>query len=574
MTTSTKSFFVYFAVAVVVVLALIVGACGGGAAPTPTTAPKPQPTPTAPTRATPTPVPATPTTAPTPAPAVKRGGVLSIPLNADYNTADPSKVQSFATIYPLRHVWSGLIRYGNKSYTDTTLVGDLADSWTISSDAKVYTFKLNPNARWQNIAPVNGRPFTAADAKWFLNLIRDPAYGSGAINRVQAISDIQTPDDHTLVITLKQPSNSFLDDIAQPVVMFLPKEVYDKEGNWESTIIGTGPFVFGRHERGVQTVTQKNPNFWRNGVDGKPAPYIDEIRTVVMTDLSTIRASVRAGQLAFYSPGGLTTPEEVGEFANVQGVTLAKTFPMYVLIWHINVTRKPFDNPLVRQAILRSIDFDAFRKNVLRQPDAPFESFITVGNQPYAYPQDKLAKLETRDVSAAKQLLAQAGYPNGFDMGILNTYPERADFANRAAIAIQNLKDVGINASLSNPPGGSTAATGLRNRSEFDTDMSGGPIEANPVAYLSYTYLPGGGYNFGKVNDPKLTQMVTDAGTILDPAKLKQAIMDIQDYMWTTVPAIPVSAGQIQLPQWNWLKNFSRQFVWGYPGIEYAWIDK
>ena len=564
-------------IAFLVSVLFVVMACGPAAQPTaiPTkSAPSPtnvQPTATA--VATPTKVPPSPTAAPT----VKRGGTLAVPQSQDISTKDPSKVSNSTVFYTVGIDWSQLVRFGNQKWSDISVVGDLAKSWEVSTDGKTYTFRLDPNARWQNLAPVNGRGLTAQDVKWFLDLLRSPEYKSAHAPILADISSIDVVDATTVRFNLKGPFAGFVNALANPRIKILSKEVYDQDGGYEKTIVGSGAWQFSQAERGVRIVNVRNPNYWKLGVDGKALPYIDTIEVYIVPDAAARLAGIQSGRFAFESPAGLD-PDPAKQFMKDNpNIPMQQDYRLTAQQLFMNMTKEPFKSNLkLRQAIMKAIDQSLIASNAYHTPDAALESPITSGMKPYTHSQDELKQRLAFDLPGAKKLLDEAGsQPGPLSLQIyaqqpLAIYPS---IQATATILRQQLQDLGINTTIGQP---TSAAEGLNTifAYKYDLGLASVGYEGDIYSWFRTYYLSTGASNKNGLNDPKINEMIAQFGGTLDQAKSVQIAQDIQRYILDNAFQVPTIAGWMYIPYQPWLKDFSRSWPWGFGGLEKAWIDK
>src|SRR5581483_10177751 len=125
-------------------------------------------------------------------------------------------------------------------YEDTAFVPGLATSWQVSPDGLTYTFKLRQDAKWQNVAPVNGRPFVSKDVAWTIELQKAGGQLGSAWKPVQ----YETPDDYTVVLKLIETNADFLGNVVGDRNQYiLPHEVKETYGDFKSHAVGTGPYM-------------------------------------------------------------------------------------------------------------------------------------------------------------------------------------------------------------------------------------------------------------------------------------------------------------------------------------------
>ena len=344
----------------------------------------------------------------------RRGGTLARASAWDPPVIDPRLTQSvglfqFATLTSNR-----LVRYPfadeAAGVTDLTLKGDLAESWQSNADARVWTFKLRQGVKWQNVPPLNGRELVAADVKYCFE-----AYAKEGVQgfTFQEIEAIETPDRYTLRVHLKTPNTLFAHNVAEPVTIIFAREVLEEDGDLKKRLIGTGPYVLKEHTRKVRVVLARNPDYFDKG-----RPYVDEYVILSAPDSATRLAAFRTGQSDILWVAGVSEAEAIRK-TNPSSVIqeIKNTLAPFGL--GLAQDRAPFNDLRVRRAISMAIDRQ-------KQVDTVFEGHGMLGwGVPYIYYQDKpptaaqLGSWWQFRPAEAKRLLAEAGYPNGFDAGEL-----------------------------------------------------------------------------------------------------------------------------------------------------------
>src|SRR5689334_17377225 len=222
----------------------------------------------------------------------KRGGVLTRASAWDPPVIDPRLTQSVGTFQFVGLTSNRLTRYGFADEVpgpgDLSLKGDLAESWSASSDYRVWTFKLRPGVKWHNVAPVNGREFTSADVKYCFEQYAKEGVQSFTF---QEIEGTETPDKYTVRVHLRSPNVFFAHNLAEPITIMFPREVLEEDGDLKKRMIGTGPFIVKEHTRKVRIVLTRNPEYFDSG-----RPYLDEYTLLSTPDAATRMAAFRAGQ--------------------------------------------------------------------------------------------------------------------------------------------------------------------------------------------------------------------------------------------------------------------------------------
>src|SRR5262245_27583298 len=374
----------------------------------------------------------------------KRGGTMTRASAWDPPVLDPRLTNSVGLFQIASLVCNRLIRYPfadeASGTTDLTLKGDLAESWSGSSDQRVWTFKLRPGVKWHNVPPLSGREFVAADVK--------SCYEAYAKEGVQAftfqeIEGIETPDKPTVRIHLKSPNVTFPQNLGESVAVIFPREVLEEDGDLKKRMIGTGPYVLKEHTRKVRAVLSRNPDYFDKG-----RPYIDEYHILSTPDAATRTAAFRSGQSDIRWVASVADAEAIKktnptavieELKNVQtpfGLALAQDKP-------------PFNDVRVRRAISMAIDRQ-------KQVDTIYEGHGMPGwGVPYIYYLDKAPTLAQLGQywqyrpAEAKKLLAEAGHPNGFETTLFY-YEYFPQMTSQVQLVQQDLqKNLNINVKIS-----------------------------------------------------------------------------------------------------------------------------
>jgi peptide/nickel transport system substrate-binding protein len=340
----------------------------------------------------------------------KRGGTLTRASAWDPPVIDPRLTQSVGLYQFAALTGSRLVRYAfpdeASGPTDMGMKGDLAESWTSTPDARVWTFKLRQGVKWHNVAPLNGREFVAADVKYCFEAYAKEGAQSFTF---QEIEGIETPDKHTVRVHLKTPNVMFPQNLAEPITVLFSREVLEEDGDLKKRFIGTGPYVLKEHTRKVRVVLARNPDYWDKG-----RPYLDEYVILSTPDAATRMAAFRSGQSDFI---WLASPSEVETVRRTNPNAVVQSYHNTLTPFGVAVAqdKPPFNDVRVRRAVSMAIDRQ-------KQADTLFEGHGIIGwGVPYIYYTDKQPTLADLGPwwqyrpAEAKKLLAEAGHPNGFE---------------------------------------------------------------------------------------------------------------------------------------------------------------
>ena len=344
--------------------------------------------------------------------------VVGIAQDLD-DSLDPHKTVKAGTREVMFNVFEGLM----KPTPDGDLTPAIAESYEVSEDRMTYTFHLREGVQFHN-----GETVTAEDVVYSIQ--RCAAATETGIVQVEAFSVIQsieTPDDKTVAITISEPSNEFISYMTTAV---LPAG-YDKQ---DTDPVGTGPFKFVSRTAQDSVVLEKFNEYW-----GTPA-QLDKVTLKIMENADSLMMSLQSGAIDLCAHLTSTQVAQLEKDFNVAEGTMNLVQAMY-----LNNAVAPFDDVRVRQALCYAVD----KQEII---DLAFDGYGSpIGSSMYPafgkYFDDSLTNYYTKDVEKAKALLAEAGYPDGFDMTITvpSNYKPHMDTAE---VLVQQLAQIGVNATI------------------------------------------------------------------------------------------------------------------------------
>ncbi len=379
----------------------------------------------------------------------KRGGSIIVTYKDDIATLDSAIGYDWQNPSMMQLIADGLMGY--KALT-TELVPDLAESYDISQDGLTYTFKLREGVKFHN-----GRELKASDVKYTFERLVDPATqspGQGyyavikgfdemVSGAASGLSGVTTPDDYSVVIELSRPNAVFLNVLAMHFSSIVPKEEVAKYGaDWGRHPVGTGAYKITEWSLGQRIVFERNPDY-SHGTGPENVPYLDKITWEVGQDPSVALLRLKNGEVDILGDGippaqfmEATENPEYRDSGMIVEHDMIQT--SYVTM---NVRIPPFDNVLVRKAVNMAINKDRIVRLInnravpATQPLPPNMPGHDPSYEGYPY-----------DPTKAKELLAEAGFPDGFDTELWNM---NTDPNPRIAQAIQqDLALIGIKAKL------------------------------------------------------------------------------------------------------------------------------
>jgi len=360
----------------------------------------------------------------------KRGGTLVYANGTDVVTLDPQFVTDVPTARIVMHVHETLVRQ-----TDTReIVPALAESWSVSDDKLTWTFKLRQGVKFHD-----GTPFDAAAVKATFDRLLDQATGSPRRSVGSMMSTVTVADPATIVIKTAKPFAPLLAQLSAYNLAIMSPTQFEKEGkNYARRPAGTGPFKLAAWTSGEKLTLARNDDYW-----GEKA-LLDRVEQRVVPEDSARVLMLLGGEADVVAS---VPPVLVPRLKASRDVQLIQKTGFRTIYLGLNSKMKPFDDIRVRQAVAHAIDRDAILKGVLGgigALGAGIESPMIRGAK------DDLAPVPF-DKAKAKQLLAEAGHPNGVS-SVLYTPTGRYLNDRQISEAIQaQLKEVGITVRLEAP---------------------------------------------------------------------------------------------------------------------------
>jgi peptide/nickel transport system substrate-binding protein len=527
-------------------LALFLAACSGAATPS---APAAAPTPAAPA-AQATPKPAAPTgTQAAPTTNAQSGAAptsskdtLTIVFQANQGTLDPHFVATNQEMLIIRNVYNGLLKYK----PDTTeLTGDLATSWDGSQDGLSYTFKLRQDVEWQK----GFGHFTANDVKASFDRLRAPETKSPFAGAISMLKDVQVVDDYTVRFNLSEPYAAFpqllTDYRVGPIVNMKAVQQYGQDFAWNP--IGTGPYQFESGTPKQQAVITANPTYFG------PQPPIKRIVTRTIPDQNAQVVGLENGQYDML----LAAPDDPAVVDRLvkEGHTVNKFSRNLPEVLLMNLTVPPFDNLQVRQAIAYAVDRQQMIDLVWPGFGTPWYSPVPDG---FVGTTTDVPRFE-HDVNKAKQLLGDAGYPNGLDL-TLNVYDTQKLASD---VLVEQLKQVGIRATQEVLDQPTFIGRVVQNQGiNFALHCCQRQPDADII--LSDMFSPkyrGAIY----ISHADLEADLHAARVELDPAKRQQMYVDLQKKIINDVDMIPIAMLLDRSVSVSSLKGLpTKEAIWGF----------
>ncbi|MGQ9368118.1 ABC transporter substrate-binding protein [Azospirillum sp. ST 5-10] len=311
---------------------------------------------------------------------------------------------------------------------DGQLVYALAQEWSVSEDGLAYTFRLRPGARFHD-----GTTADSGDVKFTFDRARGPDSVNAQKGYFASIDAVETPDPQTVVVRLKRPDGLFLFHMAQGDAVIVAPE--SAAGNKQHPV-GTGPFRFDRWAAGDRVELVRNPDY-----DGPP-PALDRVSFRFVSDPAAQVAALMAGDIDSFPQ--FSSYEALDRFRNDPSFRVTVGTGEGETLMAVNNARKPFADVRVRRALAHAIDRKALVEGVTYGLATPIGSHFAPHRAGYV----DLTGLYPYDPQKARTLLAEAGYPDGFDATLVLPPPAYARRSGELIAAM--LAEVGVRVAIQN----------------------------------------------------------------------------------------------------------------------------
>jgi peptide/nickel transport system substrate-binding protein len=511
---------------------------------------------------------------PEPATVPKPGGTMVVAASWDVGPMDPTVSASGGTVTVPNMVYNRLLGFKRGPDTDVfkeELTPELAASWERSPDGMTFTFKMQPGVKWQNLPPLNGRPFTASDAAHALNRYKTTGVHQSYYVNVDTIAAV---DDATLKVTMKRPVADFLYPLGSNKQTLPPKELVDS-GEIVKKVIGTGPMILKEATAAQRVTFDKNPDYWEKKV------LLDGFEFRIMPDATSRLAAFRAGQVD-YAYSVVSSLSDVKALQGTNPKTQINMLPSILGYgFAMNLANPKFQDERIRQGLSLAINRDAIIQIV-------FETYgRTADIIPWTYVFDneptaaELGPWVHYDPKEARKLLDAAGASN---LSLANTYYAYSETNNRwTEVLVSQFKDIGV-----------TVTGGKADYTEFNSQWIGRKLpEVSTYGWATsgfdadnwfhgqiHSKSPGNRWN---INDAQLDQWAETQQTELDPAKRRAIWRKIWDRELAQAYRPPMATGFTFETYQPWMRGIrwsgtspgdnSSYYNWG-DQVQNGWLDK
>lgn len=420
-----------------------------------------------------------------------KGGEITVGIAQDLDDSlDPHQTVAAGTREVLFNIFEGLV----KPNSDGEMIPAVAEKYTLSEDGTTYTFTLREGVKFHN-----GQTVTAEDVVYSINRCAAVPEGQEKplVAAFSAVKSVEALDEKTVAVTIAQRDLEFISYMTAAII---PAD-YE---NQDTAPVGTGPFKFVSRTPQQDFVMERFEDYW-----GAPA-WLDKVTYKICENADALVMNLNGGSIDLCAH--LTSAQASQLNQNFQ--VLEGTMNLVQAIY-LNNQAKPFDNQLVRQALCYAIDRQGIMDMVADGHGTAVGSSIYPAFTKYFLPE--LVDKYPHSVEKAKELLAQAGYPDGFDMTISvpNNYQPHMDTAE---VVAEQLREAGINVTIQ-PVEWSTWLDTIYNGRQFQATVVGVDAANMTARAMLERFTSDYGKNFINYNNPAYDALFQKAINAQDEAE-------------------------------------------------------
>jgi peptide/nickel transport system substrate-binding protein len=462
-------------------------------------------------------------------PTPKSGGSLNVMQREDLPQGFAiHETQTHSTVWPSMPCFNNLVLYDpmKKQESLDTIIGELAEKWSWQDNYRNLVFFLRKGVKWHD-----GQPFTSKDVKFTFDMVRE-APDAAAKLRINPrkdwyanIQSIETPDDHTVVFHLKRPQPSILMMLASGYSPVYAAHV--PPASYRTACIGTGPYKFKEWRKGEFVEYVKNPDYWVKG-----RPYLDGLKYIVIAERGTRTAALQSGAVDIAYPGetSKTTAEQLKKAVPQLVVTPVSENVNNNII--MNIKKPPFDNMKARLAVSHAIDRRALIQGVYQGGGVVGAAMAPRPHALWSMSEKDLMTLPgygnpAEEKAKAKKMMAELGFSPEKPLKVEMVTRAIAIYVDMASFVINELKQIGIDATLKQIETAQWHAMAVRGEYQIGANLTGLGAD-DPDGNFYENFACGSPRNYTHYCNEQVMKMIDQQSQEVDQKKRLQIVSAIQ----------------------------------------------
>lgn len=442
-----------------------------------------------------------------------RGGELIASLDLQPKSLDPAFGDA-DTIdrYLFNQIYEPLIRLD----ADGEIVPILATGYAYGEDEASITFDLREGVTFHD-----GTPFNADAVVFNLERVMDPEVGASRQQDVADIASVEKLGEHRVRVNLTGPSGAALAGFAaEGTLMVSPTAVETHGEDYSRNPVGTGPFRFVDWPGGERVILERNAEYWRRDAEGRDLPYLDGVVIRSIRNYATALLELESGNVHVLD---VVNPQDFDRLDEAPDIDLVPTPQVTHLMIALNVSKPPFDDKTVRQAIAQSMDREILAQAIAGRYGTVTPTFLPPSDWAY----DASIEGWGHDPEAAKALLAEAGHPDGlsFELAVIQREPD----TTVAQILQQMMREAGFDVELAVLERQSWIDRVLRERTYEAGMLRGNFPRIDPHASWGRFFWDEGSNNWVNHENHAVFDMIDDARATTDVAKRKARYKELAE---------------------------------------------
>jgi len=462
--------------------------------------------------------------------APKRGGVLKVSSTL-HKITHPAQFSWVSPTQVGRQVAEYLTFTDGKNITHPYLL----KNWVVSDDLKTWTLNVRQGIKWNN-----GDTFTADDVIFNFNQWMNKDVGSsmlGLVGEYLDLTGIERVDQYAVKLNLKKPEIAVPEHLFHYPALIMNHRTF--QGDFTKAPVGTGPYTLESYRPGERCVIKARKDYWQKGTDGQPLPYMDGMEFIDMgTEMAPQIAAIKAGEIDMIDLGDVGGVDVFQALRNDSNIQIIPVTSASSRVLRMRVDMKPWSDNKVRTALKICQHHEKILSLAYMNEGLQGQDFHVYQLHP-EYCEKPIPKYEPQ---RAKQLLKEAGYPNGLDVNLaVGTWPEVVRYAE---ILKQDAAPAGFRINLQTMP------TSQYWEKWTEVDLGITPWMHRPIGtmVLNLAYIADAAgkpvpWNETRWSDPEFSKLLTEANGLLNIDERRKVFCKLED--------IQQQRGSIGIPFWR-----------------------